>query len=51
MYNHGRYFTVTGQIYGTPKEVEERTAEFKQVYDKYFSEPAEIEKIRITKNS
>ena len=36
MYNHGRYFTVTGKIYGTPKKVEERTEEFNQVYEKYF---------------
>ena len=38
MYNHGRYFTITGKIYGTPKRIEERTAEFEEVYDKYFGE-------------
>ena len=48
MYNHRRYFTVTGKVYGTPKEIAERTEEFKQVYDKYFSEPAKPENLRMT---
>lgn len=41
MYNHGRYFTVTGEIYGEAKEVEERTAEFLEVYERYFGKNQE----------
>ena len=42
MYNHGRYFTVTGKIYKKPRKIEERTAEFKEVYEKYFLEQEHI---------
>ena len=44
MYNYGRYFTVTGKIFGTPNKIEERTDEFNQVYEKYFSEHNQVEK-------
>ena len=36
MYNHRRYFTITGKILGEPKDVEERTAEFQEIYERYF---------------
>ena len=41
MYNHGRYFTVTGKIYGEARDVEERTEEFLEVYERYFGESRE----------
>ena len=50
MYNHGRYFTFTGKIYGTPKPIEERSKEFQEIYEKYFSEPSKPE-IKITEFS
>ena len=31
MYNHGRYFTVTGKIFGEPRDVAERSEEFLKV--------------------
>ena len=47
MYNHGRYFTITGKIYGKPRKIEERTSEFKEVYDKYFEDHNQEEKSRV----
>ena len=41
MYNHGRYFTVTGKIYGEARDVEERSEEFLEVYERYFGEESE----------
>ena len=41
MYNHERYFTVTGKIYGEVHEVEERSKEFLEVYERYFGEESE----------
>ena len=38
MYNHGRYFTVTGKIFGEARSVEERSEEFLKVYERYFGE-------------
>jgi len=38
MYNYRHYFTVTGKIYGEAKRVEERTAEYGKIYEKYFME-------------
>ena len=38
MYNHGRYFTVTGKIYGEARDVAERSEEFLEVYECYFGE-------------
>lgn len=35
-YNHSRYFTVTGNVYGEAKPVRERTEEARKVYAKYF---------------
>ena len=40
MYNHGRYFTVTGEIYVEARDVEERSEEFLEVYECYFGEEA-----------
>ena len=36
MYNNGRYFTVTGKMYGEAHGVCERTNEFKELHEKYF---------------
>ena len=41
MYNHGRYFTVTGEIFGEARDVEERSEEFLEVYERYFGEAGE----------
>ena len=38
MYNHGRYFTVTGKIFGEARSVAERSEEFMEVYERYFGE-------------
>ena len=38
MYNHGRYFTITGQVYGEEREVAERTEEYRKLHEKYFVE-------------
>ena len=38
MYNHGRYFTVTGKIFGKARDVAERSEEFLEVYERYFGE-------------
>ena len=52
MYNYGRYFTVTGKVYGTPKSIENRTDEFNEIYGKYFSEPVKSKsEIKITEVS
>ena len=46
MYNHGRYFTVTGKIYGEARDVEERSEEFLEVYERYFGEKSgELESV------
>lgn len=37
MYNNGRFFTVTGKIYGNPKSIQERTEQVKAVYNKYIN--------------
>lgn len=36
LYNHSHYFTVTGNIYGQPKEIASCTLELQALYDKYF---------------
>ena len=36
IYNGGRYFTVTGNLYGSVRTIETRTAELKAVHDKYL---------------
>ena len=36
MYDSGRFFTVTGEIYGEEREISERTAEARKIYDKYL---------------
>ena len=37
IYSDGRYITVTGNIYGTRLDIEERTAEIKEMIDKYLT--------------
>ena len=46
MYDSGRYFTVTGNIYGEAKPIAERTEIARKIYDKYFikSKPDNINK-------
>jgi putative DNA primase/helicase len=36
IYNKGRYFTVTGNVFGTPKSIETRTAELQLIHDKFL---------------
>ncbi len=36
IYDNGRYFTVTGNVYGKPKPIADRTAELKQIYARYL---------------
>lgn len=45
-YSEGRYFTITGSVYGAVKPIAERTGEMKVVYKKYLakSEPTEAAK-------
>lgn len=40
MYNHGRYFTVTGKVYGAERGIAERTKEFAGIHEKYFKKAA-----------
>lgn len=52
MYNHGRYFTVTGKVYVEEREIEDRTKEFAAIHEKYFkkatleSEPVILPQVR-----
>lgn len=39
MYNNGRFFTVTGKVYGQPKPIQERTQQAQAVFDKYLRKP------------
>ena len=43
-YSEGRYFTVTGQVYGDVKPIAERTAELKKVYQKYLAKSEKTSK-------
>lgn len=36
MYNHSRYFTVTGRPYGTPQPIQERTKQAQELLNRYF---------------
>ena len=36
LYNEGRYFTVTGNVYGGIKPIETRTTELQGIHDKYL---------------
>ena len=47
MYNNGRYFTVTGKMYGEERGVAERTNEFKELHEKYFGRAKAEEKIEV----
>lgn len=38
VYKAGRYFTMTGNTYGTVKPINERTGQLKLLWDKYFGE-------------
>ena len=42
IYSEGRYFTVTGNVYGGARAIETRTAELQAIHDKYLlPEPAQ----------
>ncbi|MDR0489670.1 MAG: hypothetical protein LBH28_00290 [Oscillospiraceae bacterium] len=42
IYSEGRYFTVTGNVYGGVRAIETRTAELQAIHDKYLlQEPAQ----------
>ena len=38
MYNHGRYFTITGRVYGEERAICDRTEEYRKLHEKYFIE-------------
>ncbi len=38
IYDSGRYFTVTGKVYGESKPIAERTEELRRLYGKYMAE-------------
>lgn len=40
MYGDGRYITVTGNLYGSRRTIEERTAEINELIDRYLTAPA-----------
>ncbi|MCD8371235.1 MAG: AAA family ATPase [Clostridiales bacterium] len=39
MYVSGRFFTITGKVYGEPKPINERTEQAREVYKRYFEKP------------
>lgn len=39
IYNNRHYFTVTGNVFRSPKSIEQRTTQLKELYERYFSEP------------
>ncbi len=39
MYDCGRYFTITGRVYGSAKPIAERTEQARNIYDKYLLQP------------
>lgn len=39
MYNNGRFFTVTGKVYGKPQPIQKRTEQAQAVFDKYLKKP------------
>ena len=45
-YSEGRYFTVTGRVYGDAKPIGERTAEMKIVYEKYLAKSKKTERAK-----
>ena len=46
IYNKGRYFTVTGNIYGNADSIETRTKELQYIHDKYLL-PASPQKVAV----
>ena len=42
MYSEGRFFTVTGKVYGEPKDLQERTAEAAAVHAKYLQQGEQL---------
>ena len=36
IYREGRYFTVTGDVFGSPKDIESRSAELQAIHDKFL---------------
>ena len=50
MYDSGRYFTVTGNIYGEAKPIAERTEMARKVYDKYLPDNVNKATLRSSDN-
>ena len=48
MYNHGRYFTITGQVYGEERAIAERTEEYRKLHEKYFAVPQKAEAPKVS---
>lgn len=48
MYDSGRFFTVTGEVFGDgAKPIENRTEEARKVYDKYFTRGKRKNRLRV----
>ena len=39
IYNNRHYFTVTGNVFSSPRYIEERTSQLQELFEEYFSEP------------
>ena len=46
MYNHGRFFTITGKPYGEPKAIQERTEQVKEIYKRYLHKPQKEDEVK-----
>ena len=42
MYKAKRYFTMTGNVYGDKKPINERTEQVMQIFNKYFTNPVSV---------
>ena len=40
IYSHSRFFTITGNVYGTVKPIEKRTEQVRNIYQQYFNKKA-----------
>ena len=50
IYNHSRFFTITGNVYENIKPIEERTEQVKRIYEIYFKKSS-THKIRTSLNT
>ena len=51
MYDSGRFFTVTGKIFGEAKSISERTGEAEKVYSDYFIKSEKKDALRVSNAS